>query len=932
MPLSRHNLPPSKASPKQTLELLVAFLIFLALISIFALISCSSVVYAKSDVPNMSIEWGGSTPSNAAYLSFGTSEWESFWTQGANNWYYTTTSEIGTLVFEILNDKDDADDLDLYVYDYTATRLLCKSDNGGNADEKCEVQKTSSGSQKFYIKVIPYRIEGAYSSANIKTSKKSCNQQTNYYCSGSVGDVLRKSGTNYDCTTFDDYIDTCDGTRTEWQYYCNGNSEVRKKKITFTEYCSDGYSYCRESSSTQDYHSESCDSTEKCSSGACMPKVCSDYSGNTGQECNYYLDYLTGNTKCLSNNPVDCNQFGNIYCWKDLDTCTSDEYCDDPAGLVGAQCFPFPCTINSVSWDKTSAFIGENVGITVQGEHCKSSDLASFEVHEDKLGWNNPLANNQPPQKYFSNNLAKTAWTAEFDSDNQGSVTEYFVKAITKDDEATTGWFGNLKVSCPDNDGDGYSSYGGVCGLKDCDDNNNNIYPGAAEICDYKDDNCNGQVDEGFNLQTDKNNCGSCGNTCSSGYVCNSGKCKGCGDGICSTEIGENPTTCSNDCYGNLTITQITGAPASVKQGQQVTIQAKVENKGTYSKTLSIETGIVPDSWSGKAFTAQTQEYGIQSAIPIQSCCSANNYYVAKNITLNAGQSEIVTFNLYAPTPSSTDACNGLGSAWSNNHKLIVGLYEKCGSGYKDSKVQDIKVYKTCTSHAECPGEYCDFNSGFPGMCKPKVCVNQCTSSGSYLCSGNEIKQCTDINNDGCLETKSVIYCSGGSICISGQSTCQSAPKTSVQIEYADLSTTVNKQPGDIVKLRLKYAGTESITLSYNTNVFTLFNCSDTFTITSDKECFFEVKGASSSATYNIGINNGKQGKLKIISNPSTIIVTDRKKLLERYGDEDEVDAMLKQAYVTVQQQNGVVYDVEDYLTNTLWTSPSEYEGGSYAV
>jgi hypothetical protein len=37
---------------------------------------------------------------------------------------------------------------------------------------------------------------------------------------------------------------------------------------------------------------------------------------------------------------------------------------------------------------------------------------------------------------------------------------------------------------------------------------------GASELCDGKDNDCNGQVDEGFNLQADPNNCGSCGKRC----------------------------------------------------------------------------------------------------------------------------------------------------------------------------------------------------------------------------------------------------------------------------------------------------------------------------------------------------------------------------------------------------------------------------------
>ncbi|MFT3775634.1 MAG: MopE-related protein [Minicystis sp.] len=38
---------------------------------------------------------------------------------------------------------------------------------------------------------------------------------------------------------------------------------------------------------------------------------------------------------------------------------------------------------------------------------------------------------------------------------------------------------------------------------------------GGVEICDGKDNNCDGAIDEGFDLQHDPNNCGSCGNVCS---------------------------------------------------------------------------------------------------------------------------------------------------------------------------------------------------------------------------------------------------------------------------------------------------------------------------------------------------------------------------------------------------------------------------------
>jgi hypothetical protein len=51
---------------------------------------------------------------------------------------------------------------------------------------------------------------------------------------------------------------------------------------------------------------------------------------------------------------------------------------------------------------------------------------------------------------------------------------------------------------------------------------------GGVEICDGADNNCNGQIDEGFDLQNDPVNCGRCGNLCSFAHAsarCQKGQC-----------------------------------------------------------------------------------------------------------------------------------------------------------------------------------------------------------------------------------------------------------------------------------------------------------------------------------------------------------------------------------------------------------------------
>ena len=77
----------------------------------------------------------------------------------------------------------------------------------------------------------------------------------------------------------------------------------------------------------------------------------------------------------------------------------------------------------------------------------------------------------------------------------------------------------------------------------DCDETVTDIHPGALELCDGSDNNCNGQVDEKFDLASDPDNCGTCG------YVCQPDNAFGnCVDSKCT--IG----SCLNgydDCNGS---------------------------------------------------------------------------------------------------------------------------------------------------------------------------------------------------------------------------------------------------------------------------------------------------------------------------------------------------------------------------------------------
>jgi alpha-tubulin suppressor-like RCC1 family protein len=108
----------------------------------------------------------------------------------------------------------------------------------------------------------------------------------------------------------------------------------------------------------------------------------------------------------------------------------------------------------------------------------------------------------------------------------------------------------------PDADDDGAAA--AECGGDDCDDAAASVHPGATELCNTRDDDCDDAVDEGFALETDAANCGSCGNVCTADHAVASCEAGGCvyrcdlgwddcnregGDG-CEAELAVDPDNC----------------------------------------------------------------------------------------------------------------------------------------------------------------------------------------------------------------------------------------------------------------------------------------------------------------------------------------------------------------------------------------------------
>lgn len=714
---------------------------------------------------------------------------------------------------------------------------------------------------------------------------------------------------------------------------CSGTS------VTHTTWdCRDvGRSFCKQGTCREACSRDSdCPTDYKCDSGECVSAIACYNDGECGN------DGWLNNKYCSGGDVWDT--------WRDY-TCyndgTSSSYCDhDDDRQQRTDCSPHYCNNGKCGTQETCNGQDDDYdGDTDEGNVCSCSN------------WGMDSCTSNGAKRRSGDNAQECKWTSRHDSHSilcwntiatkgNGEFCEALPNGICNEhgdydcDAYLTGGdnCGNGLI-CMGPPGDwSESDYDGCCNNGESWDTNNMVCLQAdGTNCDNNNqcsggyclhNKCSstpyiigdGHCDAGEGCSNSPDDCGKCdGEWCSEPIPTSTTECAGkycvwntcrstptyCGDQHC--DYPETSSSCPFDCYPDMRVIEITQAPSYADQGQTVTIKARIRNLGTVGDQLKLEAGIMPKQWGDDWGIWQ---YEASNYWDTAKCCPGNNYFDAVEISLGSNTSEIVTFTLKTPTYQSLDDCDKTlpkESAWSDHHRILVGLYRQCGGGYVDYDYQDIRIsQKQCNNDKDCgTGGECVFDSSTESHCEYTPCENECDISNRYTCTNNVLYECKTDTSTGCTIKTQLHTCTAPKTCVNGLSTCQQ-PAHTFTVEDATPGTRVNKQVGDKITVH----GTQ-ITHSPGLE---LEGC------TSDK-CTLRVK---STGTHSISTSTQTE-QVRAIT-PETIYITNKQKLKQAYGNNDDVKKFLNSVY-TKASTNGIVYYLEDYLsTSHPWNYLGDYK------
>ncbi len=294
--------------------------------------------------------------------------------------------------------------------------------------------------------------------------------------------------------------------------------------------------------------------------------------GNSIQACTLPDGYVTGNTDCNDNDPLEFP--GQIW-YKDLD---NDGYsdgvtlvqCQRPQGYeVEAELIATTgdCNDNDATINPGAPEICDGIDNNCNGQTDEGL-LNTYYADMDGDSYGDPNQSIQAcslPQGYVTDNTDC--------NDNNPAVNPGAPEICDGIDNNCNGLIDEdvLNTYYADLDGDGYGDpndlirrcsapEGYVSNSLDCNDRDPAVNPAAAEICDALDNNCNGQTDEGFDPDSD--GIADCFDNCPSTFNPDQWDSDGDGAGDACDECPDDPAkTTPGQCGCGWLEPEVTGLP-----------------------------------------------------------------------------------------------------------------------------------------------------------------------------------------------------------------------------------------------------------------------------------------------------------------------------------------------------------------------------------
>lgn len=226
------------------------------------------------------------------------------------------------------------------------------------------------------------------------------------------------------------------------------------------------------------------------------------------------------------------------------------------------------------------------------------------------------------------------------------------------------------------------------------------------EVCDGKDNDIDGLIDEGFNLQTDEENCGTCNTVCEADQICNLGTCT-IYESICTSEevatIAQYLTLCSAQpdlCFVTLTF--------------DTNLNTECKNLANALFECAITSTCLSEVESSESFACLHEQcaettfavFGT-TLTPEGFPCDDDNFCTINEIWLNGVCTPQSAMSCNDDNTCTTDSCNSGTQSCSN---III---ENCTTVIDE----DSDGY---VSTEDCNDYNPEINPGAPEMCNAK--------------------------------------------------------------------------------------------------------------------------------------------------------------------------------------------------------------------